>query len=558
MSRPWIAIAKAEFQVLTSSFKKHRLLTTGALSVIGVIWAAVIAPIVVGGFINAIIPMSEIRLMLMVMFPGLMRTVMMFLWFMLLLFPMSYALQEIKIGQWEIFLSNNVKTRDILSGTFLGKIPLYGLVVLFLAPVIITPFVLAFEISLFGQAFIYGTIVVMVLATVWLSNWLTSMIQARLGDSAKGNDIAKAVSMVVAIIVIFPMYGLMMFAPTVSEILTMDVFLFMPFTWYADLISWLAIGNNGIGLTASQVIGFENIISMDILTSALVVGAFVVVCTGIGLYSADRIFTIDAGIRTETVTTITKENFLLRGIRRVSPGPFGALVVVNLKDFLRKAQNLSKIGYGIILATILPFFMSQMGDYYESVTEMLMFIGPMLSICGVFPFAGQGFLESKDQLWIIQGSPSGASRFIRSRLASAFLICIPLAVIPISVISFIFGTTLGEFIFLLVFGYLAVCGAAMVAIGITARNPNYEDSKSPAHQTNIISAMLIAEFSQMGFLIGVIFLDIFSGIDLGSILESLFGVVLAEVIFGLSGVAILGMLGAGFVYSGIRSLSRPE
>ena len=60
------------------------------------------------------------------------------------------------------------------------------------------------------------------------------------------------------------------------------------------------------------------------------------------------------------------------------------------------------------------------------------------------------------------------------------------------------------------------------------------------------------------FVVGIGNDDIFSGIDLGSILESLFGVVLAEVIFGLSGVAILGMLGAGFVYSGIRSLSRPE
>jgi hypothetical protein len=229
-----------------------------------------------------------------------------------------------------------------------------------------------------------------------------------------------------------------------------------------------------------------------------------------------------------------------------------------MKDFLRKAQNLSKIGYGIVLATIMPFLMSQMSDSFESITEMLPILGTMLAVCGVFPFAGQGFLESKDQLWIIQGSPSGASRFVRSRLASSFLVCIPLAVVPVTVISFMFGVTFVETIFLLAFGYIAVCGAAMVAIGITARNPNYEDSKSAAHQTNLVSAMLISQFAQMGFLIGVIFLDIIFNVNLGNILESIFGLGLADVIFALSGVGVLTILGSSFVFLGIRSLSRPE
>ncbi|MGY5874289.1 MAG: hypothetical protein RTU30_00960 [Candidatus Thorarchaeota archaeon] len=558
MTRTWFAIAKAEFLVLTSGMKGRRAIYLSVITFLGLIWATVVAPMMINGFLIAIFTWEELQVMLMVMFPGLMSTVMMFLFFITLLFPLSYALAEIKIGQWEIFLSNNVRTRDILIGTYVGKAGLYGLVILFLAPILISPFMLAFEVSIIGQVLVYGSLTLMILATIWLSNLLTAVIQARLGDSSRGNDIAKALSMVIAVIVILPMYGLMMFAPMMADLLSLDIFALMPWTWYADFTGWLAINFNGIGLTTPQIEGLGTLMHMDFLTSALIVGGFVLLTIVAGFYSADRIFTIEAGVRTETVTTVGKENIVLRGIRKVSPGPFGTLMVVNMKDFLRKAQNLSKIFYGVVLASVLPFIMSQFGDYYMSIKEILPMIGIMLAIVGVFPFVGQGFLESKDQLWIIQGAPKGASRFIKTRLASAFLIAIPLTVLPVIIIGIMFNATIVEFIFLLGYGYFAVCGAAMIATGITARNPAYEDSKSPAHQANVMAAMLIAQFSMMGILLGGIVLDIGLGIDIFSFIEMLFGPGLVDVGMAIIGVGFMFLIGLGFVFSGIRSLSKPE
>ena len=208
MARQWLAIAKAEFLVLSASMRSHRRVYMGFLTSLAIIWAAIGAPILIGGLISEFLPIELLQPMLQVMFPGLMRTVALFLWIVLLLFPLSYALQEIKIGQWEIFLSNNVRTRDIMAGTFLGKIPLFGLIVIFLAPLLITPLVLAFEVTVIGQILIYGVIVLLSLGTIWFSNFITSIVQARLGDSSRGNDIAKALSMVIAVIVIIPMYGL--------------------------------------------------------------------------------------------------------------------------------------------------------------------------------------------------------------------------------------------------------------------------------------------------------------------------------------------------------------
>ncbi|KXH70527.1 MAG: hypothetical protein AM326_04305 [Candidatus Thorarchaeota archaeon SMTZ-45] len=558
MVRTWLAIAKAEFQVLSSSLRGHRKIYTGVLYALALVWAVVATPMIYNAVLSALFPMHVLRPMLMVIFPGLMRTVGLFLWLVLLLFPLSYALQEIKIGQWEIFLSNNVRTRDIMTGTFLGKVGLYGLIIIFLAPLLITPFMLAFEVSIIGQLLVYGVVTMLAMGTIWLSNFLTSVIQARLGDSSRGNDIAKALAMVVAIVVIIPMYGLMFFLPTLSEMMGMNAFLILPSTWFADLISWLAITFNGIGMTGSQILGFSSVLQLDMLVTSILSIGFVVGIVGLALITADRVFTIEAGVRTEVVTTVSGENVFLRGVRRINSGPFGSLMVTNIKDFLRKAQNLSKIGYGLVLAIIMPIIMTSMDIEYFQFSELFMMLIVMMSLVGSIPFAGTGFLESKDQLWIIQGAPSGASRFVKSRIVSQALIGIPLAIIPSIIIYFIIEMTLIELALLLGLGYMAVIGGMLMATGVTARNPNYEDTKSPAHQANVMTSVMLAEFSILGVMFVDIFLTIGTGIDFFEIMENIFGP--GNMMIGVSviGLIVQWAIAGILVWSGIRYLSRPE
>jgi len=558
VARKWLAIAKAEYLVLSASMRPHRRAYLGVLTSIAFIWAIIGAPILIGSLISMIIPMATLQPLLQVIFPGLMRTVALFLWIVLLLFPLSYALQEINIGQWEIFLSNNVRTRSILAGTFFGKIPLFGLIVIFLAPLLITPLVLAFEVNLVGQILIYGVITLMSLGTIWFSNFITSIIQSRLGDSSRGNDIAKALAMVVAIVVIIPMYGLIFFLPTMSEMMGMNAFLVLPSTWFADTMSWFAVAFNGIGLTGPQVIEFASILQLDMLTSTVLMGGFVLATIGIGLGMSDRVFTIEAGVRTEVVTTVGKDNLILRGLRKLSPGPFGSLMVTNLKDFTRKAQNLSKIFYSVVLAIMLPVIMTSLDFEDFNLSEMFITIVAMMALVGAMPFAGAGFLESKDQLWIIQGAPSGASRFVKSRIVSQALIGIVLIMIPSTVMWFLIDMTITELLAIVGLGYMAIFGGMMIATGITAGNPNYEDTKSPAHQTNVMMSVMIAEFS----IIGVMFVDIFASIalniDFFGIVENLFGP--GNMMIGMSflGVLVQWMVGGILVWTGIRKLSSPD
>jgi hypothetical protein len=111
---------------------------------------------------------------------------------------------------------------------------------------------------------------------------------------------------------------------------------------------------------------------------------------------------------------------------------------------------------------------------------------------------------------------------------------------------------------LVVLGYMAIFGGMLVSTGVTAGNPNYEDTKSPAHQTNVMMSVMIAEFA----IIGVLFVDIFASIalniDFFGVIANIFGP--GNIMFGMSfiGVLVQWAIGGLLVWNGIRSLSSPE
>ena len=560
MVRKWLEIAKAEFFVLTARFKAQRKFFMSIMIILGVLWAAYFAPLLVGLVMDALIPLTQIRVLLQVMFPGFMRAVMLFLWMFLLLIPLSRALAEVKIGQWEILLANDVNTRDILVGTFLGKVPTYTLYVLFLAPLLLAPFQLAFQVSLLGQLLIYTVLTLMMLTTIWLSNVVGAAIQAKLGDSPRGNDIAKAIAMLMGLITIVPVLGLQLFASQLSAILGMNVFLAFPFTWSADLVSWLAITFNGINLTASQIANFQSILQLDLLANGLLMTLFGVACVGIGFLSTERLFTYGIGVRTETIRTVRHENLILQGLYKISPSSFGLIIVTSLKTLFRKVQNLSKIAMALTLALILPVLVVLVyGQRYSLMLSSLLPVTSYgLAFMGVLIFSGTTFLESQNQLWIIKSSPRGASRFVKARIVIAFLIALPLSLIPTIEITVMMGLELFQFLGLFANNYFIVCGAALLGTGITALNPNYEDTKSPAHQKNMTTAMMICLFVTMG---GPLLLSIITkriiGVPFETIMASL-GIVGEGVAQGIITTTSLLVIGGLLVLVGIRRLGRPD
>ncbi len=558
MSRKWFSIAKAEYLISTASIRGNRSRSMGALFIFGIIWAILLAPYIIRIIFSMIVPIEHLRLILTIFLPGIMRSVMFFLWMMLLILPLSRALQELRIGQWEIFLANNVRTRDILIGTFLGKIPIYSILTLYLAPLFLPILFQVFEVTILGQILIYFIVFAMILATIWLSNLITAAIQAKLGESARGKDIANGLAILLAIISIIPIYGIMFFSQQLSVFLGLNFFLLFPFTWPADIISWLTIFFRQVNLSFEEIVLLQSILQLDIFSSTTFFIVFVLACVGFGLFAADRIFTYNIGARTEQITTIKGENVFYRGIRKMTSGSFGVLLVTSMKDFFRKASNLSKIAYGIILAVVLPFLVTVFGDIGDLDTMMLILVGGVgMALIGSFTFGGSAFMESKDQLWIIQSTPSGTTRYVKARVISAFIIAIPLCIIPSIVMTYIGGAGFDTLIFLLFYGYSVICGAILFSTGVTAANPYYENTKSPEHQMNVIITTMGAQFALFAPIAISIFGDIF-GLHFWDLILDTVGMTGLPYAFALISVITLFIVGGLTLIIGTKRLARPE
>ncbi|MHA2301508.1 MAG: hypothetical protein ACXACD_11195 [Candidatus Thorarchaeota archaeon] len=135
MVRHWVAIAKADFLVSSSRFRHHRRAVFAGLSIFGVVWAFLLAPLVMDLILQW---QTEMAVLLRASVTGMMRAVLLFMWLTVIVYPLSYALQEISISNWEILLSSNVKTSSIIVGRFAARIPMYCMVVLYLAPILLT------------------------------------------------------------------------------------------------------------------------------------------------------------------------------------------------------------------------------------------------------------------------------------------------------------------------------------------------------------------------------------------------------------------------------------
>ncbi|MFW9931063.1 MAG: hypothetical protein ACFFDR_00190, partial [Candidatus Thorarchaeota archaeon] len=501
----WHAIAKAEFLVWSSRFRRFRFVVLPIIYMAVFGWALFIAPIVMNFIVTSFL--GEAEMLLSIVYPGLLRSAMLFLFMLVMIGPISNSLEEIKIGQWEILLSNNVRTRDILLGTYLAKIPVFGLLVFILAPVIISPFAIIYEVSIIGQFMMYLIVLAFALVTLWISNILGTMIQAKLGDSPRGNDIAKGFSWLMIIFIAIPGMALLYFMDSFAATMSIELALFLPSTWGADLLTWASLLCSEAYIPASTLLNFESILCFSPLVTLGIFVVFSLSVVYLGLQAGDRLFVIGAGARTERVVTIKKENIIYRGLRRILPRSFGIIVLTSLKDFTRKMQNVSKLIYAMFLTIVIPILMSsgvigpEINDPNFIPILSIVTSSLMLGIFSGITFGGVGFMDSQDQLWILKGTPNGDLRFIAGRVFSYILFALPIAFIPSTTSWLILGHDTQVYLLMFLNIFLVIVASVFVGIGVTAFNPSYDDTKSGAFTINTIVTILILLITMMVSLI---------------------------------------------------------
>lgn len=491
LTNHWLVIAKAEYYLMSLNYRKKRKRTFAILLSVSLIWvfiAPILVPFLLDTYFSDYIGIFSTEL------PGLLRQYTLLIWIIIFFMPISNALQELKISQWEILLNADVSTRDILVGRFIGRIPHNLILFLFAAPLALSPLIAIFEIPFSGQIIMYATIFCLIVPTLWVSNVIASALQTVLGNNARGEDIAKIVGTMLTIILMFPIMFSMMLPESLAQLLSSTFSLLFPSTWAADIISWTVLFQSGTGFSQDLIRYYSGILIFDASLCAVLLILITIVFIVVGFGTGDRIFTFSLGARTERITTVGKENIIIRGVRRVFPNSNGTLIVTALKEFYRKPQNVITVSLASIVSIIplLTISSLNLGDLLD--IPILMVYLTMVIISIMYPFIGgvifglTPHLENKNQLWVIRSAPNGAGKYIKARIISMLISSAPMVLLPTILIIFIMQFFILESIILPFVALALIFSSMMIGIGIGTLNPIYEVTKAGKKLASFISS----------------------------------------------------------------------
>jgi hypothetical protein len=322
----------------------------------------------------------------------------------------------------------------------------------------------------------------------WIGTLFAALLKTRLSKSAKGKDIGKGLSLLIALPMVALMYAVMgggmleaLSDPNTNNFVKILLSIF-PSSWGINAImgfarhpgDWQAVWLN-------TVINFGGLV------------LFFLGSLWFGAKAADRAYSLET---TSFSGSYAKaDGKFYRTIKSIGGGgSFGTLLVSIFKDYGRRYENLSKIIYVAGIMALIMLFLSDPEDPF-GVMIMAMFIFPMLAAFIV----GEVTLRGKEALFIYRKAPSGVNKLIFARLIHGWIIAVPLAgvimglsllLVPqIDLISLLGFTSL---IMVVVAAYVAY------AMGIALRFPVFTEKDS------IAQIMIIAFTSMFTFMIPLV------------------------------------------------------
>ena len=489
MPHLWLAIAKNEIRLWSSRFRNHRPLLFLVIGLILIIYAFILVPLVVSTFAGLVQPFFSIYPVFMYTIIAL---VLLYIFIWCITYPLSTMLQGAQDlgGQLEILLSTPVKAQDILFGKFIARLPTYLILLFALGPWLVNIFV---PLSFLEQIFVYLVLFGLIVMAMWLGTLLASYIETKVRKSERSRDLGRAMTFIITIVTVGLMYGVMWiimsgFSDPTSPLHT--ILQAFPSTWGTIIIlNIFGVTNEALFISVNTGVFI-----------ALLIGVTVIALYG-GFKAAGRFYSLEP---TEMGTErITSEGRIYRIARSLIPGDFGVQIVSQLKQFTRKMENFSRIGYAVGMSTIIVVFQAVSNPAIEELN--IGFISLFATYMPAMMMAGLlgtwVVIGSKDNLWIYKKAPNGVSRYVRSVYIVHLIYTIPIALIFVGILTVILGATLGDILLSMGFMVLFLLFLMAMAIGLAFIFPTFEERGSKV-------AILMMSFFGLtsGIMTGAIFL----------------------------------------------------
>ena len=521
----WLVVARNEYRIRINSIRTIRPYFPYLVIALLAVYVAFIAPAVVSLFIDDLLAffLSQVAL-------AMVPIIMFIIFFYFIILPITYTLQGMQAGQVEIFLAAPIKPSDVLLGEFLGVMPFYAIAITVMAgfftaalnPLGLDMLQIAITVIIFVATF---------LSALWIGTVVAALVRTKFAKSARGRDVGRALSLVLALPMIAVMYAIMggglleALADPGTSGMVRAILSLLPSSWGAEVIVNFASNPGNIG-----AVGFETLTRFGGLV------AFFVAVLWLGTKAANRAYSIEP--TTFTASRAKPDGFFYRTVRYLGGGgSFGTLLVSVFKDYGRRLENLSRIAYIVGLIAMVNIFFGGGFDDPEAALLMGLFLFPFLAVLVV----GQVTAGGKESLFIYKKTPFGVGRFVKARLLQGWLVAVPIGV-AITVVSMISipQTTLISLLTYTGFMALIVAANVTLALGLSLLNPEFSENTRTQMFGLIVNAQ-VAMFVSLGIFIGSLIV-----LDLGFL-----NTVLLQTV-------VIWLLGIVFLYLGKRRFSRIE
>jgi len=508
----WFVVARNEYRIRINRIREIRryfpYLVIGLLAV----YVAFVAPAFVNLFIDDLLRFWLSQLAL-----AMIPIIMFMFFFYLIILPITYTLQGMQAEQVEIFLAAPIKPSDVLLGEFVGVMPFYAIAFTVIAG-FFTAALNPLGLDMIQIAIVVTIFIVTFLSALWIGTLIAAIVRTKFAKSARGRDIGKALSLVLALPMIAVMYAIMggglldaLANPGTNEMVR-TILSLLPSSWGAEVIVGFASNPGNIG-----AVGFETLTRFGGLI------AFFVAVLWLGTKAASRAYRIEP--TTFTASKAKPDGLFYRTVRYLGGGrSFGTLLVSVFKDYGRRLENLSRIAYIVGLIALINIFFGRGQLDPEGGLVMGLFLFPLLAVLVV----GQLTAGVRQSLFIYKKTPSGVGSLVKARLLQSWLVAVPIGV-TVTAVSMILIPQTTLISLLMYTGLMALFVAANVALalGLSMLNPVFSENARAQMMGLMINAQ-VGVFMSMGIFIGfmvILRLGLLNTLALHAALTWLLGIV---------------------------------
>jgi hypothetical protein len=530
----WLTVARNEYRIRLSRIRKIRsyfpLLVIGLLAV----YVAFVAPVFVGVFLD-----DFLRLLLSQEAVAMVQIVLFSLFVYFMIIPITDTLRQEQTGQLEILLAAPIHPSDVLLGEFLGEMPFYAIFVS-----IVTGFFTAIleplGLDWIQKAITIGIFVLTFLCALWIGTVVAAILRTRLGKTARGKDIGRALAMIIALPLVALFYAITygglfeVLAGSGASGWVRGLLGLLPSSWGADIIVSFASNPGNVG-----AVGFKT------LTHVGGLSVFFIIALWIGTKIANRAYSLEP--ITFIAASAKPDGAFYRTVKYVGGGKsFGSLLVSVFKDYGRRLENLSNITYVIGLLVLMNIFIAPTVSTDPSDPPIALMMAYFLFPILVAMVAGGVTVHGKENLFMFRKAPSGVGRLVRARLVQSWLVVIPIVAIITAVTTIL--SPQPTFISLVTnTGLMVFIVAANVAftLGLFLLNPPFS-VKSVKLWVNIMVIMFAS--------IGLFMISLLVSMICGALSDPVGGILFALLVQ----IPLNWAVGSAFLYFGQRKLNRVE